>query len=92
MSKNTADQAARAIAQAYLWAKERKDEVEKAIHNDKVGWDEFDRLLESECRADERLMDALVKNTNGAITENEAYLMVTKRFDKIGELVARLAL
>lgn len=86
------NQAARAIAQSYKNAKAKKDALEKATHDDNVGWDEWDRLLESECRATERLMDDLTRYTNGAITESEAYLMVTKRFEQIGELVARLAI
>lgn len=92
MSKYTPDQAARAIAQAYKWAKDKKDALERATHDDSVDWAEFDRILDSECRAEDRLAEALTEYTDGAITENEAYLMVTKRFGQIGELVARLAL
>ena len=85
-----ADKAARRIKMAYSWAAEKGAAVEKAIHNPDITDDAYDALLEAEDRALDKLTDALVEGTGGAITENEAYWLPRRDFKRLGELVARL--
>lgn len=86
-----ADKAARIIKTAYSWAKRTDDAVEEAIRNPDISEEDFDRLLEANDRALDKLADAIHRGTGGAITEGEADRLVRHRFQKVGELVARLA-
>lgn len=92
ITRAQADRAASRIKAAYSWAKQKDDAVEAAIHNPDITDDDYDRLLEAYDRALDKLTDAIHEGTAGAITENEAYRLVRFKFDKIGELVARLAI
>lgn len=85
-----ANAGARKIKAAYNWARQKSDAVEAAIKDPNIGEEAFDRLLEAEERALDNLTDAICEGTNGRVSENDAYLLTRRKFDKLGELVARL--
>lgn len=85
-----ADKAAAMIKAAYHWAKRKSDAVEAAIKDPDITEEAFDALLEEEDRALDKLTDALVQGTGGAITEKEAYILARHKFERLGAIVARL--
>lgn len=91
ITKRQADKSANKIKSAYGRAKRASDRTEAAIHDPNITEKAFDALLEAEAEALDQLADAIVSGTGGAVTEREAYLLTRRRFEKIGELVARLA-
>lgn len=91
ITREQADRAAQLIKAKYSWAKRKEDAVEAAIHDPDISEEAFDRILEEEDRALDDLATAIYEAGAGAITEGEADRLVRHRFERVGELVARLA-
>lgn len=91
INRTKADEAARAIKEAYLAAKKLDDEISDEIKNPTMEDDAFDALLEEEERALDALAAAIHRAARGAITEKQADDAARFGFDRIGALVARLA-
>ena len=82
---------AKSIKSLYAIAKNAKMASEAAVHNETISEAEFDAIVDAECEANDALIDALVDFGNGALSRDDASLVVLYKFDKMGDLVARLA-
>lgn len=91
MARTNTDRAALRIKSAYAWARKKADAVEAAIHNETISEEAFDALLEAEDRALDALADAITEGTGGAVTPGEADMLARLHLERVGELVARLA-
>ena len=82
---------AKTIKNVYAVAKSAKEASEAAIHDDSISEAEFDAILDAECEANDNLIDALVDFGNGVLKREDAETVVLRRFERVGELIARLA-
>lgn len=85
-----ANQAARNIRDAYDNARRISWHVDRAARDERVPEEVYDELLDDYDHALEDLATAIKRNTNGAVSFEEADRLVRFKFDKIGELVDRL--
>lgn len=65
--------------------------VEAATHDDKITWGEWDRLLEREADARDRLADKITTETGGAISRAWAYQIIREEPGRIPAIAAATA-
>ena len=79
------------LKRIYRTAAKAKAASEAAIMNDAITEAECDAIVDAECDALDRLVDALMVFTMGQLTERDARNLAYSRFERVGELIARLA-
>lgn len=79
------------VKRLYATARAAKEATDDAIRDESIEESEFDAILDAECEANDKLIDALVDFGRGMLCRDDAETVVLRRFDEVGNLVGRLA-